>query len=816
MRLSIFKGWTDETPVSISLDAIVEMMRTDASLKDLTEKHRYYLSIGQKSNAKYYKQRMPCFAVAVRFEGGKAKDNIAALTGLTIVDIDDIPSHEMTRVLDLIRKDPHTLLSYTTISGNGIRVITRYAFNVNEYDDDNDNANEDAHPASALSLYKESFLQVNAYYTELTGLKSDPLCKNATRLSGIAYDEQLFYNPQAEPFKVKMKEKRSIGRPRAKRTVEQVERHIDRELERRGIRYEQGSHNNYISQAGYLMNRFGVAEADCVEWALERFADYAANGNDVPGIIHSCYQQTDEHATRQLPREKRDSYATVAEIQEYLIVKNIRIRLNRISRKWEILDTRSDNTTELRTTVNENTAELYENDNDNDDENENENENCLRTETVDRRPLTVDHDNELRLTVDHNNENVNVNENENLHPDGLTVDRRLLTVDNNKSDFNRSAASLTGTEGAYSHKTLNRKWVELTDRHVNSIYRAFSLDTNRRLRLSDLVLIIESDFYPVYNPMHEYLNTLPPWNGRDYIEELASTVHVAGNKQEMHNRLFKKWFVAMIAAWIESDKTNHEILTYIGAQGIYKSTFMRKILPPELRDYFSARNFAHRMGRDDRLELTEMALIALEELDNMKPQQVNQLKAITTDPSVNERAAYARYRERRDHISSFCGTGNNPRFLTDLTGNRRWLPFLINSIESPYEHPFNYTGLYSQAYALWRNGFAYWLSHDENAELEIHNREFEDHSMEEELIQTYFRKPNENEVGEFYTATRIIETINMAVKTPLSARNIAIWMNRLGYQQRRHGNVRGWNVILLSMTDIKLQQQEKARTSSLE
>jgi predicted P-loop ATPase len=383
-------------------------------------------------------------------------------------------------------------------------------------------------------------------------------------------------------------------------------------------------------------------------------------------------------------------------------------------------------------------------------------------------------------------------------------------------NFNRSAASLTGTEGAYSHKTLNRKWVELTDRHVNSIYRAFSLDTNRRLRLSDLVLIIESDFYPVYNPMHEYLNTLPPWNGRDYIEELASTVHVAGNKQEMHNRLFKKWFVAMIAAWIESDKTNHEILTYIGAQGIYKSTFMRKILPPELRDYFSARNFAHRMGRDDRLELTEMALIALEELDNMKPQQVNQLKAITTDPSVNERAAYARYRERRDHISSFCGTGNNPRFLTDLTGNRRWLPFLVNSIESPYEHPFNYTGLYSQAYTLWRNGFAYWLSHDENAELEIHNREFEDHSMEEELIQTYFRKPNENEVGEFYTATRIIETINMAVKTPLSARNIAIWMNRLGYQQRRHGNVRGWNVILLSMTDIKLRQQEHARTSRLE
>ena len=534
-----------------------------------------------------------------------------------------------------------------------------------------------------------------------------------------------------------MKEKRAVGRPKKveseKMKVERCEAVVQRELEQRGIRYEQGSHNSYISQAGYLMNRFGVAEADCVDWALERFADYVTDGNDVAGIIHSCYQQTDEHATRQLPREKRESYATVAEIQEYLTVKNIRIRLNRISRKWEILDTRN----------------VYDNDNDNDDT--------------------------------------------------LACTKRI--------------AKTSQPVGTLNYTQNTAAWVELTDRHVNSIYRAFSLDTNRRLRLSDLVLIIESDFYPVYNPMHEYLNTLPPWNGRDYIEELASTVHVAGDKQEMHNRLFKKWFVAMIAAWIESDKTNHEILTYIGAQGIYKSTFMRKILPPELRDYFSARNFAHRMGRDDRLELTEMALIALEELDNMKPQQVNQLKAITTDPSVNERAAYARYRERRDHISSFCGTGNNPRFLTDLTGNRRWLPFLVNSIDSPYEHPFNYTELYSQAYALWRNGFAYWLSHDENAELEIHNREFEDHSMEEELIQTYFRKPSENEVGEFYTAARIIETINMAVKIPLSARNIAIWMNRLGYQQRRHGNVRGWNVILLTCTDIKLQQQEKARIS---
>ena len=366
-------------------------------------------------------------------------------------------------------------------------------------------------------------------------------------------------------------------------------------------------------------------------------------------------------------------------------------------------------------------------------------------------------------------------------------------------------------------KTEEGCWEDLGDKHVNSLYCRFCLDTGRQAKISNFYIIIESDFYPEYNPLREYLDSLPAWDGAtDYIDQLASRVHVTGCTQEMHNRFFKKWFVAMVAAWIVDGVTNHEILTYIGPQGIYKSTFMRLLLPPTLRGYFSARNFANRMTKDDRLELTEMGLIALEELDHMKIHELNQLKAITTDPTVNERAAYARYRERREHIASFCGTGNNARFLTDLTSNRRWLPFMVDSIDSPYDTPINYIGTYAQAYALWKQGFRYWFDDAENAELEEHNHNFEEPNLELELIQTYFRLPKENEVGEFYTASRIIETICVSVKAPLYPRNIAIWMNKLGYQQRRRDNMRGWNVILLTATDIKQRQQENARLSNIE
>ena len=55
---------------------------------------------------------------------------------------------------------------------------------------------------------------------------------------------------------------------------------------------------------------------------------------------------------------------------------------------------------------------------------------------------------------------------------------------------------------------------------------------------------------------------------------------------------------------------------------------------------------------------------------------------MTTQKVVNERMAYAHYKEHRAHIASLCGTTNNVQFLTDLTGNRRWLPFEISSIDN--------------------------------------------------------------------------------------------------------------------------------------
>jgi predicted P-loop ATPase len=148
-----------------------------------------------------------------------------------------------------------------------------------------------------------------------------------------------------------------------------------------------------------------------------------------------------------------------------------------------------------------------------------------------------------------------------------------------------------------------------------------------------------------------------------------------------------------------------------------------------------------------------------------------------------------------------------------FTDNRRWLPFLVRDIDSPWTHPMPYAGMYSQAYTLYRTGFRYWFDADDNAELQRHNRQFEEPCMEEELIATYLRVPYGDEVGEFLTATRIIELIGGAVKRPLSAKKVAPCMNRMGFEARRIRNVRGWNVVILTGNDIKEEQRLNAHRS---
>ena len=354
-------------------------------------------------------------------------------------------------------------------------------------------------------------------------------------------------------------------------------------------------------------------------------------------------------------------------------------------------------------------------------------------------------------------------------------------------------------------------WTEITDRLLNSLWS--EMMQQKPVRVQDMQRVIESDFVPEYNPFRFYLENLPRWDGRsDFLLELSASVLVKGDVEEqlLFARYLKKWLVGMVAAWVDDTVVNNVILILIGEQGSYKTTWFNYLLPPPLRQYFYTKTNANRMGRDDLLTLAQYALVCCEELDSMRPSELNQLKAAVTMPSIDERAAYARYHEHRQHIASFCGTGNNVQFLSDPTGSRRWLPFEVDSILSPREHPFNYDGIYSQAYALYRQGFQYWFSREEVLRLSEHNRQFETPRLEDELVQLYFRKPTDVELGEFLSVARALQLISANISQKLSPVYLGRALAAQGYRRVKYNGVRGYIVVCRKADEIQIAQRQMA------
>ena len=248
------------------------------------------------------------------------------------------------------------------------------------------------------------------------------------------------------------------------------------------------------------------------------------------------------------------------------------------------------------------------------------------------------------------------------------------------------------------------------------------------------------------------------------------------------------------------------ILVYIGRQGANKTTWFNHLLPPELKQYFYTKTNAKRMTKDDLIALSQYALICCEELDTMSASEMNQLKAAVTMQYINERAAYAHYAEQRKHINSFCGTGNNPEFLNDPTGTRRWLPFEVESIVSPRLHPFNHPGIYAQAYALYKSGYRYWFTDEEIERQNRHNSKFETPRLEQELVDLYFRKPSEGETGEFVSVARAMQIIGCNITQKLSSQKIGKAFGDLGFNRLRTKHSRGFVAIIRTAEEIRNYQ----------
>ena len=343
-------------------------------------------------------------------------------------------------------------------------------------------------------------------------------------------------------------------------------------------------------------------------------------------------------------------------------------------------------------------------------------------------------------------------------------------------------------------------WRALTPEAVNSIVRkAKQENITKNSPKTDILEVIHSDATPTYNPIWEFLDNLPKWDGQNHLSQMFS--RLPGISSEQLDFLVI-WFRSAVAHWQQKDKlhANESVPTLIGGQGCGKSTFIARLLPPELREYYLDHlNLSNKF--DKEMALTNNLLVNLDELDAIRPSQQASLKQTLSKIKVNGRTIYGSSQQDRPRYASFVATTNNPHPLSDVTGSRRFI--CIEIPEGQYidnSGEINYEQLYAQLmYEVNELKAPYWFTNEQVARIQQLNLDYTDEKDIAEIVEACFRKPNEGEKVKAMNCTQMLELISKeypSLKKTVSTKvHLGLAMKDLGYEHTERGHVKFYNVV---------------------
>ena len=382
-------------------------------------------------------------------------------------------------------------------------------------------------------------------------------------------------------------------------------------------------------------------------------------------------------------------------------------------------------------------------------------------------------------------------------------------------EFHRN--EVTGYYEVCSRDVLNGKfhhWTRMDDNIENSLWIEMEEDGLQTL-LPRLHSLINSDFSEKYNPLLDYLTALPAWDGKtDYIQMLADRIHIADtdgahHTQEDFRYFFKKWFVAMVVTWVTDTVVGQTILIFVGKGGLFKTTFFDKLLPKVLHDYFINESTASYTDKDFMEAMASKALMCLDEFETAFGKNLSAFKSCVTKLFFSIRRPYDKYRTELPHRAAMCGTSNSVQIISEEE-NRRYSPWLIESIDSPIDHPIDYQHVYAQAVALGKevmerqrkheDGWVFWLTTEDIEVMREHNKMFMISNYMEDQILRYYRVPGKDVEAryiKFRYSSEILERIGgcPALSRYIYQQNLASTLLRLGFERKRRSKGMGWFVI---------------------
>jgi predicted P-loop ATPase len=284
---------------------------------------------------------------------------------------------------------------------------------------------------------------------------------------------------------------------------------------------------------------------------------------------------------------------------------------------------------------------------------------------------------------------------------------------------------------------LGFEFQDLTEEARNSITMK-ALSQGVKCWDKDISRYVNSEDITLYEPMTDFLDHLPKWDGKNRVEALARRIKT---DFEEWPYLFHIWMRSMVAMWLGKGQLTGNALVplLIGRQGCGKSSFCRILLPRDLQDYYNDRiNFKNE--QDLNLGLSSFGLINLDEFDRVTQRQQIVLKYLVSTADLKYRPPYGKAYTSNRRYASFIGTTNDQAPLTDPSGSRRFVCCLVDG-DIDFETPVQHDQVFAQLVQEIRQGERYWLNKEEERRLMEHNLQYQRLNGLGEMLMAVIQKP---------------------------------------------------------------------------
>ena len=293
-----------------------------------------------------------------------------------------------------------------------------------------------------------------------------------------------------------------------------------------------------------------------------------------------------------------------------------------------------------------------------------------------------------------------------------------------------------------------------------------------RVSIKDVRNFLESDYIKNYNPIDEYLfQCYDKWDGKDHIRALARTVPTANPHWA---DWFYTWFLGMVDQWrgfTHRQYGNSVAPLLISKQGYNKSTFCRRLLPPELQWGYSD-NLILSEKRQVYQAMAQFMVINLDEFNQISPQvQQGFLKNLIQLPTLKYKPPYGSHVMEFPRLASFIATSNMKDILSDPSGNRRFIGVELTGPIDVSVRP-NYQQLFAQALPALNNGEKSYFDAQQVKLIMKSNSQFEIIQPIDQYFLLYFELVEDEKEGDYLTAAEIFDYLKKQIGSSLKVNSL--------------------------------------------